>query len=330
MKSAYCLAAVALAVITATAQAETCNKPLKVFTRIPLTAADGIPHLQMQVEIDGKPVKLALDTGAHASIISQKTASALGLKLIDAPVKSYDVTGHYSNHMVEASFKFGQIRFEKVQFMVSETMDQMDGDGVIGANLLSMFDVSIDPAGRQIDLLSQDHCPDNVIYWPATVFARIPFNRSPDNQIIVNVMLDGKPLKAVLDTGAENSTLFLKTAQRQFGLTPGAPDTPSAGTVNGKLAAYQHTFKSLTFNDVAVGNPTITLIPDQMTEHFTQVPTGSRIALTDEVMRWDMLLGMNVLRHLHLYIAYKDRVLYLTAAQPSGTAVAQPSGAKAQ
>ncbi len=315
----FAVAALAVCAFAAPSQAETCNKPLKILSRIPLTTENDTQRLLVPADIDGKPVNLLLDTGAFASMLNLRTATALDLKLMDAPVKGYDVAGRYTDQMTEAQFKLGMVQFNKVQFMVSERLDRLNENGVIGANLLAKFDVSIDPAGRQLDLLSPDHCADAVVYWPADVVAKIPFGHDPDHKIIIDVVLDGKPLKAALDTGAENSTLFLKTAERQFGLTPGAADTPKTDKVNGEVDAYHHTFKFLTLGGVAVANPTVTLIPDQMSEHFMATSAGSRIAHTDEGMQWDMLLGMNVLRHLHLYIAYKDNMLYLTPAEPAKT-----------
>ena len=39
-----------------------------------------------------------------------------------------------------------------------------------------------------------------------------------------------------------------------------------------------------------------------------------------------MLIGMNVLRHLHIYIAYKEQKIYIT---PAGAPAAQPSDSAA-
>ncbi len=38
-----------------------------------------------------------------------------------------------------------------------------------------------------------------------------------------------------------------------------------------------------------------------------------------------MLLGMNILRHFHIYIAYKENRVYITPASPSAAAPASPA-----
>ena len=60
---------------------------------------------------------------------------------------------------------------------------------------------------------------------------------------------------------------------------------------------YEHTFKSLSLEGLAIGNPTI------------------KVKAVDRVILKPMLyIGMDVLRRLHLYLAYKESNLYATSA----------------
>jgi predicted aspartyl protease len=320
MRSLLFAAGIALCTLTVPTQAQECNKPLKIVASVPLTSNGEHRRLEVPVEIGGKQKKLILDTGADVSVISSKAAQELGLKVRNAPVRVYSITGSYSESMAEAPLKLGLVQFDKVQFMVTDDLDKLgdpDAIGLLGANVLSLFDVSIDMAAGKLDLISHDHCLDQVIYWPATTFAKIPFQRQPGMQIIVGVTLDGKPVKAVVDTGASNSTLRTKTAESQYGIVLGSENAPASGSLNGdkNLVVYRHTFKALNFEGVTVANPTLDLIPDKLTEPLSYTPTGSRIGYADDVLKSEVLLGMDVLRHMHIYIAYHDRILYLTPAE---------------
>ena len=186
--------------------------------------------------------------------------------------------------------------------------------GILGSDFLSLFDVSIDPVTNKLDLLNPDHCPDKVVYWPASVIAKVPVERTKDGHLVVSIELDGKPFKALLDTGAWNSTIRIKPARMLLGVTPGGPDAPATGELNGTkgLTTYTHTFKTLSFDGVTVTNPSIELIPDMWEEPLSSTPTGSKIKVREEADKPDMLLGMNVLKHMHIYIAYKDRFVYFT------------------
>jgi predicted aspartyl protease len=325
MKSVYCLAAIVLALFMLPAQAETCNKPLKIVAKVRLTASPDNRRLYVPITINGQAKRLLLDTGAPSSVISAKVAKELGLSLVKATVgdtyiNSYDLTGAVTDQMTTAAIQIGQVKFSRVNFMVSPGMDELDYPdviGLLGGNILSMFDVSIDVPGRTLDLIDQDHCPDQVVYWPATGLARIPFHVRGSDNIVIPVTLDDQPLTAIVDTGAWHSTLRIRTARAKFDIVPGSSDTPAEGTLNGveHLTTYKHVFKKLDFEGVAVGTPTITLIPDQISEKLTEKQTGSNIPVARESTRAPMLLGMNVLRHLHIYIAYKDQVLYFTASE---------------
>jgi hypothetical protein len=65
--------------------------------------------------------------------------------------------------------------------------------------------------------------------------------------------------------------------------------------------AFTHTFKSLSMDGVAMNNPQLIILPD---EHSSQLGHYGK-----------MLLGMKQLSHLHLYIAYKEQILYVTSAE---------------
>ena len=49
-----------------------------------------------------------------------------------------------------------------------------------------------------------------------------------------------------------------------------------------------------------MNNPDLVLVPDQLSRQPDEAPK--------------ILLGVNVLRQLHMYVAYKERKLYVTPA----------------
>ena len=92
------------------------------------------------------------------------------------------------------------------------------------------------------------------------------------------------------------------------------------------MQIYAHRFKSLSLEGITVINPDMTVIPDllrtklrkpqQSLEGDTRIPNPN-----NETGMSDVILGTDILHHLHIYIAYKERKLYITAADaPNGTA----------
>jgi hypothetical protein len=152
--------------------------------------------------------------------------------------------------------------------------------------------------------------------------------------IHLTVTLDGKQMSAMLDTGASNTFADLSDVVTRFGVKPGSADTPYAGMMGkaNNVFYYSHRFKSLSLEGIAVSNANVTLIPDLMkrstTERSSTLEGGSRIPDRDlELGLSEITVGMDILRHFHLYIAYKEQKLYITPASAAVTASSTPAAA---
>jgi len=128
-------------------------------------------------------------------------------------------------------------------------------------------------------------------------------------------VLDGRPLRAMIDTGAPETTLSMGEARRTFGLTPEDGNK-----------AFAHVFQKLAFEGLEVGNPHIVIIPDKVgsKDPNNDFVTGSRVHRVDDSDSSDpvMLVGMNILSKLHLYIAFGEQKIYITPASPPATSAA--------
>jgi predicted aspartyl protease len=288
-----------------------------MYDSISLQVPDDARRLYVPVEIAGKPKTLLIDTGAGVSLLNNDVVKELNLNIRETRVRTYDVTGKFTDRFVNTPMKIGRLTMNSMSFMVSDVPQETDGvAGLLGADYLSQFDVAIDPAAAKLDLLDPDHCEGLGVYWPASAIAKIPFERATSKHIIITVHLDGKPVRALLDTGADQSTFRINAAERLFAIKTGTADTPAVGHLNERedLITYGHTFSTLTFEGVTVVNPKFALIPDMMSKPLSFVTTGTHIPEKNEVAQADILLGMNILRHLHFFIAYKEKVLYVTPA----------------
>jgi hypothetical protein len=61
---------------------------------------------------------------------------------------------------------------------------------------------------------------------------------------------------------------------------------------------YSYPFKTLDLDGITVKNPHITVMSNEMLGGFGK----------------DMILGIGMLRQLHVYISYKEKMMYLTPA----------------
>jgi predicted aspartyl protease len=116
--------------------------------------------------------------------------------------------------------------------------------------------------------------------------------------IDVTVLLDGKDLRATVDTGSTRSVMRLQAAQSIFGLDEKSADMNAIEGSKGQ--EYRHPFHSLTVGDIQVVNPDIVIMPDRRMGRASSKP---------------LILGMGILRQLHIYLAYREQAIYATAAE---------------
>ena len=274
--------------------------------------------------IQGKSKLMLLDTGGAITELTSRAVDELGLSRRRGDFQIYGVSGNYTDKFTEASFVLGHLSAPKEILVIAPEGETFGNSeqvaGLLASDILKNFDVSVDFGANKFSLLSPDHCAGKVVYWKASAVAVVPMLVLASAHIVVPVKLDGQPITAILDTGAPYSTLKLPAAESEFGLKPGSDDTPRLGSLQGLPSAitYSHQFKSLEFEGIGVNNLTVEIIPDRIGDiisNATTAPTGTRIP--DRKLgeaKPVMLIGMDVLRHLHLYIAYKEEKLYITPA----------------
>lgn len=253
----------------------------------------------IEAAIGEHPLRLLVDTGSPVSVIEEATAEAIGEKihLITGPVRIRMFGGEKLTQYIRVrNFKLGGIEVGKAQFAIASSRMPPGIDGLIGADFMHHFDVDFDFANAKLNFFKPHRCPGRAVYWTQdqSTIGIVPFfHEDDDTHILIPVKIDGERIKAILDTGAYGSVMNMEAAERLFDI---GVETPGMR----KLAdgVYSYPFKTLSFENVTVTNPQIHLMPRDNTK-FTN---------------HGMLLGMTVLRQLHLFIAYKERKLYVTGA----------------
>lgn len=274
------------------------------------------------VTIQGVHKLMLLDTGGAMTEITIEAANELHLQPRRGNFRLYNMYGDYSDQVASGSLAVGPLKANDVALAIAPGEHLFGEDyeiaGVLAPDILKHYDLDIDFGSDKMRLFSPDHCAGKVVYWKADTVAVVPMRVLRSGQIIVPVLLDGKRVSALLDTGAYNTTLSVPVAESQYGLKLGSADAPHAGHLLGlpNALTYRRTFSTLAFDGIVVKNPQIQIIPDllhQVVIDAMQPPTGSRIR-DPKKLEGDtsMLLGMNILSQLHIYIAYREQRLYVT------------------
>jgi predicted aspartyl protease len=281
---------------------QSCSLPMLASLDV-TTTPEGM--IVLPATIDGHKGGFLVDTGGLAGILGWGTAKQLS----HSPYVS-DVSGVLTGGATIGSgvtverFELGPLTFEKVGFLIAPDR-MLDGNqmGVLQPHAITNINYEIDFVKGKLNLFRQRACPDRDVYWTKAAYARVPMDVNYRGHMRIQAMLDGKPLSVLIDTGAQNSVMSLKTARKIFGIDEKNPALKPLGhiTVNNvtEASSYRYPFGALTFDGFAIEHPNIVILD----------------AGESDSEEAEMVVGIGVLRQFHLFIAYDENALYLTPAE---------------
>lgn len=296
---------------------EACNKSAQILSSLPMTDTGNL--VTIPVGFGGVQKQFLLDTGGVFTEVSSSIASALKLPATRSPVRIYAVDGTFSRNDTRVpDFMLGTMHLPQVDMQISS----LDVDGIFAPLAFKDYDFEMDFAAHRLNILSNEHCDGKTVYWPAPAVAAVPVEFD-HNHIAVPVTVDGHALTATIDTGASTSAMRLDIARSVFDLVPESPGMKIVGHVGGddSAAIYRYPFKILAFHGVTVTNPRIVIFTDVRNRNADRRFGANLIAREGGKFTLpEVIVGMDVLRKLHLYLAIKEKRLYLTEApEPAST-----------
>jgi predicted aspartyl protease len=320
MRSAWIFAALAL-LLPGAARAENCG-PLKIAGQADMLSTQGA--LLIPAKVNGHSIRMILDTGGWYLELSPSVVKTLGLPVAKRTFGLIDITGHTTNKTTTVDdFEIGSFKAKNVAFLVPDRDYDKGIDGLMGPKLFKVLDLDLDFGARKVNFVLQDHCAGKVVYWNTPSYAAVRFALTDEGHIRLPVELDGRKFTALLDTGSELSAISERAAQEAFGITKDSPGVARAGSVNGDKSApeYERRFKTLTIAGITFNNPRLALLPDLLRNHMINAhrpQINSLIDTNDETEGVDdVTIGLEELRRLHVYIAYKEKTLYISPLSAS-------------
>jgi predicted aspartyl protease len=296
------------------AQAADCGS-LQLVNSVQMMPTDGGSDL-VPLQINGADQMFVFDTGGATTMITREVAEKLKLRIQPTYMTMINVAGGGTEDRAFIDqFQLGRLHGKDMKFPIAPFKGI---DGVLSLNFMLPYDVDVDFGTDTLNFFSQDHCPGGVLYWKADTVAVMPFSIE-DSHVEVPVTLDGNPLRAVIDTGASNTILRMDLARSQYKLTMGdaaSPEIERTADDHGPKA-YAHIFQTLAFGPIEVKHPRVIVLEDVWKRDAAFSPlVGDRTKTDKDVVTLlpEVLIGMNVLRKLHVYFAFKERKMYLSAA----------------
>ena len=279
--------------------------------------------MMVPITLDGLEKKFLFDTGGANNYVSSAVADALKLPRFSS-FPSLDLRGNRSDSAVRIEdVRLGAAEAHYVRFRVAPNLPF---DGILSArtnardNLnLANNDLDIDFGAMMLRFYSPDHCDGGgVANWPRQVVAVVPVTQV-QGHIELTVTLDGHPLRAAIDTGAVWTILNLARAQEKLGFSPeaGAARAPGFPRDDPDREIYFRNYSALSFQGVTVANPLVIVRRIQFGGKDDPTLLASRAQHASDFanrLAPDIIIGMEILRHLHIYYAVKEEKLYIAPA----------------
>jgi predicted aspartyl protease len=289
----------------------------------------GIHHPVVEGSANGQPIGIMLDTGSMRSVILNSAARRLDLPRRQA--RNYRMFGVGGESTVEVaqveSFSIGPTVRKGWQLIVAGSQEFAPGiDVILGDDFFHNVDVEFDLAHGMVRLFQAKNCDGvSLAYWTNEVTGEVTIEAVNDAQpqIIVPVKINGRQMRALLDSGAASS-IMTKGGAAAVGLTPDSPGVVPVGQRRGIGPKSVDAWIG-PINTFTIGNENIrdtAIIFGDLFKDASYAAAGSRVsrqvAGTEE-----MLLGVDFLRAHRVLIAHSQRKLYFSHV---GGPVFQPRG----
>jgi predicted aspartyl protease len=254
-------------------------------------------------EINGKKIGILLDTGAQMSLVRRSATTKLGLTRYEA--KEYRAVGiggeTQAEYVLIEEFRIGRTVRKNWRVPVAGEHDFGDDIAVVlGEDFLRQFDVEFDLAHNAVRLYETRDCQGvPLAYWTTEPAGVVPMEAGAE--VRLTVAINGKPVRAQLDSGARASVLAMPDAT-QLGVTPDTAGVIAGGCTTGlgrkSVDSWIGPFESFAIGNEIIRDPKLRFAP--VREQLAGLPP--------------MLLGADFLRAHRVLIARSQGKMYFTYA----------------
>ena len=267
---------------------------------LPLIGDRGL--MLVAAEINGSPVTMIVDTGAQWTAITPQTVKRLELSPDPTHGGLHRGVASFSNSInaIARSFALGGMRLEDRSLSVAPLALAIEVSppfaGLLGADFLYQFDLDIDLRHRRLTLYRTGGCRSGVPPWGGASTA-VPLVKSATNRLNLAASVDGRPFRAILDTGATTSLITRPNALRagvSAEMLERDPQISSHGLGTEAFMTRRHVF-----GEVQIGP-----------EHLKDVAMAVGGTLLGG---GDMLLGLDYLARHRVWVSYAMRQMFIAA-----------------
>jgi predicted aspartyl protease len=274
-----------------------CN--LTMVAQMPLQVEHHL--LVVPVGINGKWVRLVVDSGAQWTILNETAAERLKLPRDPRQVaRSAGIGGATTvNGALIDRLVIGNAHFQTVDRLAVGNLDptasELNVDGLLGADILLGFDMDIDVPDQKLTLYSPRVCPDARPPWPEQAVELTGVTALKD-RVRLPFELDNVAGTALLDTGAQGNVLGV-TMARRMGLNDqtmaGDPVVRQHGVGPQETVSRLHRFSQMRVGTIVFESPKMAVLPS-------------------DLQGGDALLGEPFLQGRRVWISFRSRQVFVS------------------
>ena len=268
-------------------------------------------HFLSSASINGSsPVPLIVDTGAHKTFVEEQLATDLALPERSGRrrrMTSTDGTkGRAYADVTARELSFAGLAYSDFVLAVGAKLpgEGHAARGILGADLLSQYEVEFDFPGKRLNLYRARNCDKGdatLKPWPQ------PFNRVPlkvdGTTLSLRMVVDGMELELAVDTGAARTKLSLAAAAK-LGLDIERLKTHASSSIGFGVNGVGRPSYAWTFERVGIGQSTYGNV---------------ELKISDiDVRPYDGLLGLDFLGSQKIWVSYATQQL-LVERRPAVT-----------
>lgn len=265
---------------------------------------------RLKGEIEGRPIDILADTGAFNTMLMEGPARKAGLALDQAKgFTTYGIGGKTRLYTtIIPHMKIAGVPADGMVALVSSGAPT-GVDMLLGGDFWSQADVEFDLAHGKIRLLRTKGCADDQItYWASGAFSIAPLLQEPQSfRYMTEVKINGRPARALIDSGAEG-TVMTETAARRLGLATKASKVVFSGLGDEKLPGSIARLDTFQVGDETIKATDVAVAELHKGVSFTD--TGSRIGEGPDVA--DLVLGADFLKAHRVVLSMSRHKMYFT------------------
>jgi hypothetical protein len=280
-----------------------------LFAELPMRI-DSAGAVTVPMRVGDQVLNMVVDTGGVGSMLTADAVKRIGARpynIFDGvPAnKRLEIIGYQGTRVVSAAnvpdIALGRDKHGGPMFLfVSPNKLPPGDDGILSNDILKNYDIEFDFANDKFRMYDLGHCDGAPRALFSEPIAEVPMSTDKFGHILITAKLDGREMEALVDTGFWRSTADWETIQNLFHLTETSPSVTASADLKGQIATYRYPFQTLDIEGMSVRIPDIVLAPRALSNMRNRQP--------------DLILGIDILRHLHIYIDHRDRAIYLGSA----------------